>query len=535
MHNQDLIDRLSFQIRSLQEGFNILGKSRTLQELARQFSHIVRGSLLISDVNIYFRQNDQSEWQAIEIRNKASRNFTHHFKPNGTFDITYLDEAAFKAIITLPMIDHAQFGVITGEKLDKSPYSDIDRITLQIFLQLLDSGYQVFRNRMKEKDLVFSLNQRVLQLNSLIDTGIEISKLEHDISLPNLALERVVALTNAAKGMLKISNGRKIINKYFFPAPFKYQKLDREGFCISTKFRFRNDLYLFRLYQKESRHGTIAFDTTDQLLLDAFARQTHVALENNFLHQEALEKQKIEQDISVAATIQQRILPENLPQIDGYEIAGINIPTRFVGGDYFDCIALPDNKYALVIADVSGKGVPASLLVSSLHASLSAYLESGIPLNELAGRLNKVIYNASTEDKYITFYTGILDTRNHTVESLNAGHNPPYLSYRGQEIRELRTGGIPFGMMGLDFPYQSEIIELNPGHSLLLYTDGVTEAMNDQEEEYDDLRPLKSFLQEHIHLTAPKFIQGLIQDIKNFTVDTPQSDDITALYLRRLD
>jgi len=534
MQYQEIIDRLSFQIHSLQEGFDILGKSRSLEELGRQFMHIIRGSLMISDINIYFLQKNHQEWKALQINNEESRNFVDRFAPNGNFDVCYLDHEVFKVIITLPMIDRSHFGLIIGEKLDKSNYSDIDRITLQIFVQLLDSGYQVYRNRMKEKDLVFSLNQRVLQLNSLIDTGIEISKLKQDTSLQHLALDRVVALTNAAKGMLKITHGTRVKDKYFFPAPFKYRTLEREGCCISTEFRFRDDLYLFKLFQKESRSGVVPFDGTDQLLLDAFARQTHVALENNFLHKEALEKQKIDQDISVAATIQQRILPEKLPEIDGYEIAGINIPTLFVGGDYYDCIALPDNKYALVIADVSGKGVPASLLVSSLHASLTAYLESGIPLSELAGRLNKVIYNASTEDKYITFYTGILDTKNHTLESLNAGHNPPYLHHQNGKIQELKTGGIPFGMMGLEFPYESEFINITPGQCLLLYTDGVTEAMNDKEEEYDDVYPLKSFLKEHIDKNAGMFINDLIRDIKEFTADTPQSDDITALYLRRI-
>jgi sigma-B regulation protein RsbU (phosphoserine phosphatase) len=534
MQHYEIIDRLSFQIHSLQEGFDILGRSRSMQELGRQFLHILRGSLMISDVNIYYRPANENEWQAVQINNKASREYTGYFKTNGEFNVTYLDEGKFRAIMSLPMIDHSYFGLIVGEKFDKSDYTDIDRITLQIFIQLLDSGYQFFKNRVKEKDLVFSLNQRVLQLNSLIDTGIEISKLKQDSSLQHLALERVVALTNASKGMLKITHGRNVKDKYFFPAPFKYRSLEKEGCCISTEFRFREELYIFKLFEKESRNGAIPFDPTDQLLLDAFARQTHVALENNFLHIEALEKQKIDQDISVAATIQQRILPDKLPGIPGYEIAGINIPTRFVGGDYYDCIPLGENRFALVIADVSGKGVSASLLVSSLHASLTAYLESRIPLDELAGRLNKVIFNASTEDKYITFYTGILNGTDHTLQSLNAGHNPPYLYHRDGKIEELRSGGIPFGMMGLDFPYQSEILTINSGESLLLYTDGVTEAMNENEEEYDDMRPLKSFLKKHINEDAGQFIDQLIQDIKDFTADTPQSDDITALYLRRI-
>ena len=275
------------------------------------------------------------------------------------------------------------------------------------------------------------------------------------------------------------------------------------------------------------------FDDTDKLLLDAFSRQLHVALENIFLHKEALEKQRIDRDIEVAGTIQQKIIPEQLPTISGYDIAGVNIPTRMVGGDYYDCIPLKDNRYALVIADVSGKGVPAALLVSSLNASLSAYLEIDITLSELALRLNKVIYNASTEDKYITFFIAVLDPHKGELECLNAGHNPIYLMDINGSIKELAEGGIPFGMLGMDFPYNSQKVALNPGESVLLYTDGVTEAMNHKEDQYDDVRPLTDFYRTHRDLPAARFIHLLMEDIDDFTGSTPQSDDITALYLKR--
>jgi sigma-B regulation protein RsbU (phosphoserine phosphatase) len=434
--------------------------------------------------------------------------------------------------VILPLRDKSQFGMMLGPKIDKSEYSAFDKISLQIFLQLLDSAYQTFKDRQKEKEFIFSLNQRVLQLNSLIDTGIEISRLEQHSSLQNLALERVIALTNASRGMLRITKQNRLVSKILYPTDFQYRNLEKEGHFIATSFRFQGCKYSFKLYNKESRRGFVAFDDTDQLLLDAFSRQLNVALENIFLHQEALEKQRTDQDIEVAGTIQQKIIPESLPDISGYDIAGINIPTKMVGGDYYDCIKLPGNRYAFIIADVSGKGVPAALLVSSLQASLSAYLENDIPLTDLASRLNKVIYNASTEDKYITFYIAILNPVTGEIESLNAGHNPIYMMESSNKIKELSEGGIPFGMMGMDFPYTSEKFFLKPGESILLYTDGVTEAMNHNEEEYDDIRPLKKFYAKHKSLSSQEFIDLLIDDIQEFTGNTPQSDDITALYLR---
>jgi sigma-B regulation protein RsbU (phosphoserine phosphatase) len=246
-----------------------------------------------------------------------------------------------------------------------------------------------------------------------------------------------------------------------------------------------------------------------------------------------LEKQKIEQDMAVAASIQQRILPTALPVIEGYDIAGINIPSKSVGGDYYDCIPLPDGKYALIIADVAGKGVPAALLVSSLHAYISAYLESTLTLIELAQRLNRVICHASTDDKFITAYIALLSPATGEIESLSAGHNPAYWLKSDNTVAELSVGGVALGMLDMDFPFQSEHITIGKGERLLLYTDGITEATNEQNQLYDSNVPLQEFVKKHRPEKAGQFIQDLVGDIKRFTGNAPQSDDITALYLLR--
>jgi phosphoserine phosphatase RsbU/P len=532
MNTEQLIDRLAFQTQGLQEGFDLLSKVKSLSEMAKHYCHILRGSLLTVDVNLFYRKNKSSDWQALYLSSTNKPELADFLPDEEKLTVNYPEKIQDKFSIILPLRDKSQFGMLLGPKIDKAEYTDFDKISLQIFLQLLDSAYQTYKDRQKEKEFVFSLNQRVLQLNSLIDTGIEISRLEQHSSLQNLALERVIALTNASRGMLRITKKNRLVSKILYPADFQYRKLEKEGHFIVTSFHFQGSNYSFKLYNKESRRGYTDFDATDQLLLDAFSRQLNVALENNYLHKQALEKQRTDQDIEVAGTIQQKIIPERLPDIAGYDIAGINIPTKMVGGDYYDCIKLPDDRYAFIIADVSGKGVPAALLVSSLQASLSAYLENNLQLTDLASRLNKVIYNASTEDKYITFYIAILNPVTGEIESLNAGHNPIYMMESSNKIKELSEGGIPFGMMGMDFPYTSEKLILKPGESVLLYTDGVTEAMNYKEEEYDDIRPLKKFYAKHKSLGSQEFINLLIDDIQEFTGNTPQSDDITALYLR---
>ncbi len=303
---------------------------------------------------------------------------------------------------------------------------------------------------------------------------------------------------------------------------------------LSAEFVFQGDTYTFEIIDKETRAGVQAFDGTDRLLLDALSRQVQASLENRYLLKLSLEKQRIEADIAIAASIQQRIIPSELPTIPGYDLAGTNIPSRSVGGDYYDCIPLTGGRFMLVIADVSGKGIPAALLVSSLHAYLSAYIEGGLPLVDIVARLNKAIHRASTDDKFITAFFAILDPASGQIESVNAGHNTSYLRTAGGSVIELNKGGIPLGILDLDLPYESEQVTLAPGDRLLLYTDGIPEAQNNAQELYDTLHPLKEFFATVIPATAAPFMDALMADLNAFVGDAPQADDITALYLLRL-
>jgi len=339
-------------------------------------------------------------------------------------------------------------------------------------------------------------------------------------------------LTNASRGLVRIVADGQIEESYF-PHGKAPPQGTQNGHRIHSSFEFSGSTYTFELYDKERRRGAGPFEETDQVLLDALARQVHASLENRYLHQQALEKQKIEQDISVAASIQQKTLPETLPSIEGYDLFGINIPSKSVGGDYYDCIPLPDGKYALVIADVSGKGVPAALLVSSLHAYLSAYLEGGFSLAELVQRLNKVIYRASTDDKFITAFIALLTPQTGEIESISAGHNAIYLLKNSQTIHELKAGGLPLGMVDAELPYESEQARIERGEQLLLYTDGIPEATNESGHLYESAVPLTEFALKNRSERAETFIGKLITDIKRFVGAAPQSDDITALYLRR--
>jgi sigma-B regulation protein RsbU (phosphoserine phosphatase) len=333
--------------------------------------------------------------------------------------------------------------------------------------------------------------------------------------------------------MVRVMDGRRQKEKILFPAGTKTKDLEKSESHIRSSFDFEGDEYIMELFEKESRSGTVPFEETDQLLLDALARQVHASLQNRSLLQQAIEKEKIEKELSVAASIQQMILPKTLPAIEGYDVAGINIPTISVGGDYYDCIALPDGRYALVVADVAGKGMPAALLVSTLHAYLSAYLEIQMSLPELSTRLNRAIYNASPDDRFITAIIVMLDPATGEIESVNLGHNTGYVLRKDNAVFELKEGGLALGMLDIEFPYTSDKLTLEPGERLWLYSDGVPEAANDKHDLFDQGTPLPQYTQSRKPDQAQRFIDDLIGEIKAFTGDAPQSDDITALYLLR--
>ena len=527
----NIIDKLSVHVKSFQEGFSLLSKSSTLKEFGTDFCRILRGNFFISDVNLFFKRNDTTEWKSVVVHNEKCYECLPYLKPSPEVHIEYFSENEFSIIATLPSTDGSFWGLVIGRKLDKSEITEIDKITLQMFLQLLDNAYQSFTNQKKEKQLIFSLNHRVVQLNSLIDTGIEISKLHKTDSLLELSLERAVALTNASSGVLQIISENIIVSEIGFPGNFDREKVLSSKNKIDTSVEFQNIKYLFTLSEKESRNGIIAFDQTDEILLQAFARQVLAALENEHLHSEAIDKERMHQEIEMAATIQRKIIPQHLPEIEGYDLAGINIPSLEIGGDYYDVTKLKDGRYLLIIADVSGKGVASGLLVNTLNASLNAYVENDFMLTEVADRLNKIIYKASTPEKYITGFIAILDPLTGTIEYLNAGHNPIFYANNGK-LKKLDKGGLAFGMLDFAFPYESARIQLYPGEKILFYTDGITEAMDSEDEEYSDQR-LESFFLSENPAKAKSFIENLMADIKTHTKNTPQSDDITALYLSR--
>lgn len=527
----NFVDKLALQVKSFQENFTFLSQSNTIEDLGNSFVQILRGNFLLRDINILYRNKFTSNWQPIKVNNPKCFKIVSEFELSKNIKIEYPEKDDFNIIALLPLIDNSYFIFFCGEKIDKSAFTETDKITLQMFIQLLDSAYQALINQKKEKHLIFSLNHRVVQLNTLIDTGIEISRLQKINSLLELALERAVSLTNASYGSLEAVTKDGNSNKIFFPTDVPDKVFESKN-KISTSVSYNGIEYILNLVEKESRDKSENFDETDKILLTAFARQVQTSLENERLHKEALLGERMQKEIEMAAAMQRRIIPQNLPEIKNFSIHGFNIPSLEIGGDYYDVVKLVSEKYLLIIADVAGKGVASGLLVNSLNAYLNAYLENHFELKDIARKLNKVIFQASTPEKYITAFVAILNPETSSLEYVNAGHNPIYLDKNGKLVK-LDKGGIAFGMFNMDLPYESETIVMNKNDRILFYTDGITEAMNEIGDEYTDEK-LEDFFLRNSSCDTKTFLNELVASIKDHTKDTPQSDDITALYLMRV-
>lgn len=299
--------------------------------------------------------------------------------------------------------------------------------------------------------------------------------------------------------------------------------------CMPMRNREEKIIGVFQVINKK----TGVFDKEDEQFLSAFSDHVSLAIENAFLLQARVEQERIEREVQIAGEIQSKLIPTELPPLKGYHIDAKAIPCKTIGGDYYDVIPIDEDSFVLVVADVSGKGIPAALLVSTLNAALHAYIQTSLSLSDLVQKLNTIIYKNTPSERYITFFIAILNTRRHQLMYVNAGHNFPYrVKKESMEFDFLKIGGLPLGMFD-HAEYASEIITLAPDDLLVLYSDGVTEAMDKKYEEYGEER-FQSCIRENLGRDVPGLKSSIIEDIQKFVGGEPQSDDLTLMVARRI-
>ena len=232
-----------------------------------------------------------------------------------------------------------------------------------------------------------------------------------------------------------------------------------------------------------------------------------------------------------ATQIQRQLLPKANPDIDGYDIAGASTPAQDVGGDTYDFIPAQNGRWGISLGDVSGKGVPAALLMANVQATLRAQTLADIPVKERMSRANTHMDESTGAENFVTVFYGLLDPTEHSLDFCCAGHDPP-LFYSGDgPPREIQSSGPALGVIS-PFEYQEETLAFAPGDMLVIYSDGVTDATNAAGEMFGFER-LKQTIDEHRTLTAEALVQKVFDTVNAFVGSAPQFDDLTAVVMRR--
>lgn len=293
----------------------------------------------------------------------------------------------------------------------------------------------------------------------------------------------------------------------------------------------RGRIGVVALAEREVRGGTAPFASTDAETLSLFSSQAAVALENANLYREGIERQRLERELELAASIQQQLLPRAFPRIEGAQVAARSEASRHVGGDIYDLI--PDDGGAmLMLADLTGKGVPAALMASSLHAAVHILAHQRIPVDELANRLHAHLLAATPDNKFATVFLGRLE-ENGRLEYVSAGHNPAVLALPDGRAEWLGATGTPLGLLR-EARYESRTVDLPPGSLLVVYTDGFTEApAADRDEDYG-MEALAELVLEHREEPLEDVLDAMFLAVRQYTGGAPPHDDRTALIVRRV-
>jgi sigma-B regulation protein RsbU (phosphoserine phosphatase) len=273
-----------------------------------------------------------------------------------------------------------------------------------------------------------------------------------------------------------------------------------------------------------------AYSEHDLSLLSTFAAKSAIAIERASLYRELVMKKQLDQEVSIARSIQKTFLPDKGLELAGFDVAGKNISSHQVGGDYYDFIDIEEGQTGLVIADVSGKGIPAALIMASFRASLIAEIRNNYAIRAIMQKVNRLMTESLDQGNFVTAVYGVLDGRSKIFTFSNAGHNPPILLRNTGEVHELTEGGLALGI-DESARYEEMPIGLNQGEILVFYTDGVTEAMDRNGEPFETGR-LIELIRKNQGRTAAELVDIIAETVQAYKAPGFILDDLTLMILK---
>lgn len=439
-----------------------------------------------------------------------------------------------------------------GEKINHKEYSQEEKEFLVTILNIASTAIEnaMFINELKDVNRM--LDSRVNRLSSLFELGKEFGVLNDESRISKLLVYSLLGhfLLSTYVVLIIDENKLKILESTVPRAPLldimthvnipSIENVhDKAGiekdFPNFSKYSF--ELMIPMQLQGETRGllllgkriNNIRYSETDVEFINSVGTLAIISLENKRLFQEALEKQKLEEELEIAKGIQRNLLPKEMPFLNNFQISAMSISSKQVGGDYYDIIKTKDGRYFIGIGDVSGKGVPAALLMANLQAFLKSITKQGYDIAASTQIINDLVSENTTDGRFITFFWLLLDDQKKEMTYVNAGHNPPLL-IRDKKITYLDRGGMLLGVMKTFIPYESETVQLQKDDILAMFTDGVTEAKNRSDEEYSD-KKLEDLLTQKTFSSSEEIMGEVKKSIDEFVGGESQSDDITLIVL----
>lgn len=441
--------------------------------------------------------------------------------------------------------------VFLSEKLNKTEYSEEDQAFLDTLLNITSIAVENSLVITKLKEVNRDLDSRVNQLSTLFDLSKEFGGILDVKMIAKLLSFSIIGQLFVTKyAIVKKHKEIEILESKFdeekLAAVCGNCRFDLITEPVNTdEYDYLKDYYelgvqlIIPMQVKNITIGLILvgkkinnlqFTKSEKEFSYALAGMAAISFENVRLFNEALEKERLEKDLELAKKIQRNLLPHSVPKFSNIEVSAINIPARQVGGDYYDLVKLDTENLLFAIGDVSGKGMQAALMMANTQAFLKSICKQKLPLDESTNLLNNLISENTTSGGFITFFWGIFNNNTKELTYVNAGHNPPLL-IRNNSIEYLKKGGMILGVMETLIPYEMTKIQLQSGDLLVLFTDGITEAMSIEKEEYSDPR-LEELILKNSEKNVNNLMEIIMQDVKLFTLGAEQSDDITSLIIK---
>jgi phosphoserine phosphatase RsbU/P len=568
-------DRLAFLLSTLEDMGETLTGGETFDTAARYLLRMLLGSIGISSGAIFtfaskrkvLRLKDKTsghecDIKELKISDDMIARMADNARPHRASNLPeWLSEglgqmAEFwkqhKVQVVIPLaVKGDLLGMVClGTRFMNQSYTEIDLQILSLLTRHISLYFHSQKSLEQARQANYELRRKVLEMEQLYEVGLAITGLKSPDDVLDEIVTRATTILDSRYGAVWLKKD----GKYYLAGVFGFKNelpvpeimADLTGrsassirfgpddsHCLMAPMTIRNTpMGVLSVAGKESRMGGyMAFSETDFQLLASFANQAAVAMENARLYVEALEKERLDQELKVAAEIQEAILPESFPEHPKLDISALTLQSRTVGGDFFDFFNMADGTPAMVIADISGKGIPAAMLVSTFHGALHAYAGYLDSLEELAGRLNKLLVNTTPENKFVTaaFLTWNPDTGD--MITLSAGHEPMILVRTNGAMEQISEGGMVLGLFA-DIEFTGRTVRLNPGDSLCLYTDGITDRTNAEGEQFGFDR-FEMLLKETVGGDASGIVRNVFQKLETFAGDEPAPDDQTMLVLVR--